>query len=357
MSTEAVETIVAADPLIDLGCRLDWSKKGCSLIHPTRGVIPLSLSSGCPRMPEKLGLELIAEIEGSRLVKVAHGVRALRLKAQCAEWTLEQILDQVVRSIRQNLDVSAWLRVSVDRLWPSLPEEVVQELVSWPLDNPAASPWNRRKRRTIDKASQVFIHLFAGASAKPFEHVAESCGTVPLSVDKQQDLSAPQTYRYLLSVGASGKVAACIGGPPCNTHTLCRFAPNGPPPVRGRGENWEWGLPGITEAQLAQVHETDVLRFRSFLVMIVSRHARKRLGWVPTWSLVENPQDPVEYLPESCDLGGVCGRSLLGRPRLRRWSFSFTVVTKAHLVMSSVSQLRGLVTGHCRNYVSGALVV
>ena len=38
------------------------------------------------------------------------------------------------------------------------------------------------------------------------------------------------------------------------------------------------------EAQLAQVHETDVLHFRSFLVMIVSRHARKRLGWVPTWS-------------------------------------------------------------------------
>ena len=34
VSTEAVETIVAADPLIDLGCRLDWSKKGCSLIHP-----------------------------------------------------------------------------------------------------------------------------------------------------------------------------------------------------------------------------------------------------------------------------------------------------------------------------------
>ena len=41
--------------------------------------------------------------------------------------------------------------------------------------------------------------------------------------------------------------------------------------------------------------------------MIVSRHARKRLGWVPTWSLVENPQDPVEYLPESCDLGGEFG--------------------------------------------------
>ena len=234
VSTEAVETIVAADPLIDLDCRLDWSKKGCSLIHPARGVIPLSVSSGCPRMPEKLGLELIAEIEGSRLAKVAHGVRALRLRAQCAEWTLEQILDQVAKSIRQNLDVSAWLRALVDRLWPSLPDEVVQELASWPLDNPAASPWNRRKRRSIDKASQVFIHLFAGASARPFEHVAESCGAVPLSVDKQEALSAPQTYRYLLSVGASGKVAACIGGPPCNTHTLCRFAPNRPPPVRGR---------------------------------------------------------------------------------------------------------------------------
>ena len=181
-------------------------------------------------MPEKLGLELLAEIEGSRLIRVAHGVRALRLRAQCAEWTLEQILDQVVKSIRQNLDVSAWLRVLVDRLWPSLPDEVVQELVSWPLDNPAASPWNRRKRRSIDKASQVFIHLFARASTRPFEHVAESCGAVPLSVDKQQELSAPQTYRYLLLVGASGKVAACIGGPPCNTHTFCRFAPNGPPP-------------------------------------------------------------------------------------------------------------------------------
>ena len=42
--------------------------------------------------------------------------------------------------------------------------------------------------------------------------------------------------------------------------------------------------------------------------MIASRHARKRLGWVPTWSLVENPQDPVEYLPDSCDLGGEFGK-------------------------------------------------
>ena len=78
-------------------------------------------------MPDKLGLELIAKIEGSRLVKVAHEVRALRLKAECAEWTLT--LNQIVKSIRQNLDVSALLCVLVDGFWLCLPEKVVQGLV------------------------------------------------------------------------------------------------------------------------------------------------------------------------------------------------------------------------------------
>ena len=52
----------------------------------------------------------------------------------------------------------------------------------------------------------------------------------------------------------------------------------------------------------------------------------------------------------------VCGRSLHGWPQLRPWSFSFIVVTKAHLVMLSVNPLLGLATGRCLNRVSRALV-
>ena len=64
ISTEDVAPILAMVDLMEMGCRVTWtSTEGCSVWHPRRGWLPVTMNDGCPEVGKKLGLELIAEAE------------------------------------------------------------------------------------------------------------------------------------------------------------------------------------------------------------------------------------------------------------------------------------------------------
>ena len=64
-------------------------------------------------------------------------------------------------------------------------------------------------------------------------------------------LSAARRKDYLQDI-RSGRHAASIIAPPCETHTRARHANrNGPPPLRSKA--WPRGLPGLTPAQREQL--------------------------------------------------------------------------------------------------------
>ena len=62
----------------------------------------------------------------------------------------------------------------------------------------------------------------------------------------------------LMMLAEEGLIDIVLGGPPCSTWSKLRFLPNGPPPLRHRGDH-VWGLPGLTLAQRARVREGNVL--------------------------------------------------------------------------------------------------
>ena len=101
VSLHSVETIVALGPLIRMGCRMQWGEQDCVLWHPKRGRIQLEVASGCPRVPERLALELIDEIEQHRMASVGAAVRAIHAKQtgslDCPEQAIASLTEAILR--------------------------------------------------------------------------------------------------------------------------------------------------------------------------------------------------------------------------------------------------------------------
>ena len=300
VSKEEVETIVALGPLIRLGCRLEWGDRTCVLWHPKRGQIQLDISTGCPRVDESLALEFIQEIEAQRVESVGAAIKAIQAQEAKELPSPEQALRNLSSAIERGLEVSARLGEAVLALWPKVPKPLLRELTTWPEEDHRALHFNRRKRKALERAKKVLLHLFAGDSRKEIERGAEAKGYEVLSVGEAENLLAGQTFRYVLELAAAGKFDAIWAAPPCGTNTLCRYVEPGPPPLRSRNGDGRWGLPGLSVLDQKKVQISDELYLRCLLVMLVSQEGRKRNQRKPTWSLAENPQDPDEYLdPEA----------------------------------------------------------
>ena len=65
----------------ELGCTVNWTRRGLEVVHPTYGVISTRVSGACPFIGEARALELIGELEGRKLeqLKVATVTAQLRL--------------------------------------------------------------------------------------------------------------------------------------------------------------------------------------------------------------------------------------------------------------------------------------
>ena len=130
------------------------------------------------------------------------------------------------------------------------------------------TPWNRRKRRSIQrsKPGEVLFHLFAG-------HQKWRCPGVVVEVEKSRggDLLSPRIFQHVLRWSMMGVVGAVIGGPPCRTASRCRsYEDDGPPPVRDRDQG-RWGLSGLDGNLMAAVQEDSVLWLRFLLVYAVAQ--------------------------------------------------------------------------------------
>ena len=191
---------------------------------------------------------------------------------------------------------AARLGEAVLALWPKVPKALLGELTAWPQADTKALPINRRKRKAISKAKKVLLHLFAGDSRREIERRASDKGFEVLSIGEQEDITAGQTFRYVLQLAAEGQLDSIWAAPPCGTNSLCRFLQPGPPPLRGRNGESRWGLSGLSVTDQQKVRVSDEMYLRCLIIMLVSAEGRKRTCRPPTWSLAENPQDPDEYL-------------------------------------------------------------
>ena len=88
-------------------------------------------------------------------------------------------------------------------------------------------PWSRHKRRRIQKAKNLILHIFSSPNQRFWEQQCSTASTEVLCVDTDSSVPASlldkNVFAYLLSLCASGRVKALIGGPPCPTISAHRY--------------------------------------------------------------------------------------------------------------------------------------
>ena len=104
-----------------------------------------------------------------------------------------------------------WMR----KEYPKLPEEVIMRTIpdlSKEVDT-TKLPWNRRKRRSLEKAERVILHLFSGKDEKSWQTL-EGARTQVLCIDVLlhggSDLNNDNVFRYLLDLAVRGKICGVI---------------------------------------------------------------------------------------------------------------------------------------------------
>ena len=296
VSLEPIETIVALGPLIKMGCRLQWGDKECILWHPSKSRHKLAIDSGCPRVSEELALSLIQDIEHFKVKHVSAAIRAIEARDSQRLPPPQQAIQALVDAVLKNQEVAGHIGETILSLWPGVPNSMLHELTTWVEYDSNLVVFNRRKRRAIQRASKVLLHLCAGDSRREIEKQGSSKGFQVVSVGESEDLRSPQTFGYLLRQAAAGRLDAIWGAPPCGSNSLCRFITPGPRPVRTRSGEERRGLKDLTESERTLVQRADELYLRVLLVMHVAMEGNRAAGKPDPWNLLENPQDPEEYL-------------------------------------------------------------
>ena len=281
-----IEPIIPLGWLAQSGCTVEWSSGGLEVIHPTRGILPVFVKSGCPQIPKALALDLIREYEITEIERV--------LKKLETEVDVLKDPDAEV----------AWLEELI-RHHPTLkdlPEEIKNELVVKPGEW-RDLPCNRFKRKELKKG--CVVHVFSGPDEgytlqKALK--ARGYGKQILELDilrgeAHNMLGDSQAYKGLLRAVLDGKVHAILGGPNCRSRSVLRHYPPGPRPLR-RWNGEEYGLYDLSSDERAVVHSDDTLLWRLVYLGIVGDFVKKSID--PNEKMIfalEQPEEP-KYKPE-----------------------------------------------------------
>ena len=175
-----------------------------------------------------------------------------------------------------------------------VPDHIARLVVAQEYD-PVKLPRNRRRRRTLERAERIHVHLFSGEEKKWLD--MEQDGTVIICLDKVnnpgQDLLNDDVYGYILSLAKSGKMVSVIGGPPCRTVSACRSRSPGPRPVRS--EEHPYAFPNLTNSEKEMVEGDSILWLRMMTVYIVAQETAKRKSSPTVRYAQEQPRDPGDY--------------------------------------------------------------
>ena len=155
-------------------------------------------------------------------------------------------------------------------------------------------PWNRRMRRSLEKAERIVLNLFSGRDEKSWQLLDAKTQVLCMDVllHAGSGLNTDNVFRYLLDLAIQGKLCAVIRGPPCRTTSPCRYRQPGPRPVRSKTE--AYGMATLTNKEAEQVISDVSLWFRMQLVYIlVEQH--KPQQWKKVLFAWEQPCDPAEY--------------------------------------------------------------
>ena len=142
--------------------------------------------------------------------KVVHALRAVQILHESAHLHVDEVLGKLVIAVNTGVEVAAYLGATARAMWPTLDEDVIQDLQRWPRQDSHAVRWNRRKRRAVVKTGGVLIQIGRCQEERAIKQYGAAIGWEILQVT--EELNDPHDFRYLLEVVTSGKVRGMIAG-------------------------------------------------------------------------------------------------------------------------------------------------
>ena len=307
LSKSHVAPIVSVAALLKLGYSITWTNQHCDISHPLRGKLEVDTSSGCPEVSASTALDLIRDYEtlvGKRQVretKIRRMVEDLRILD-------DKGLVAMIRS--EGSEAEASLRVLLARRFPSIPHEVLEQLVTPVQEVCEEHTWNRRARRRQLKCHGLLIHMFCGKSRQVFETHADKLGLAHVAIDAKENLLRQSTYQHLLLEAIRGRIKLLVGGPPCRTNSVCRYFPlsstnQGPRPIRVRSQSichMDHDYLSGTEVAMRQVD--DLLYLRFLALFVVAAECNRDAGLPDPGFALEQPEDPEVWACNAVEWSG-----------------------------------------------------
>ena len=299
LSPTACQVIIPAGWLVELGFKISWKKRGCSIKHEEKGQLDVKVVKGCPLISREDGLRLLEEYEGLKgsdvegsLRKVEGPVQNEELNPETARGWLREVLRNKGEQGPSKHEQDAFLR----GMFPELPERLVSR-VSVPAFDPEGFdygplPWNRRFRRSIRRAKpgSVMVHLFAKTKCwKGFGSVIEIGKTC------QSDLLSRSVFQQVLRWASSGVVGGLVGALPR------RDVEFGSRLLRQRFGGDRWGRPDLSGDERDQVDQETIQWFRFFLVFAVAQAVQDARSYGSEAFKWEPEDDPLEGVPRVKD--------------------------------------------------------
>ena len=272
LSKTPVQPLIPVSKLAEVGYRLQWSKEECRFEHPKYGVLPTRLHQGCPVVIGERGRQLMEEVEKA-------GQRRARLRA---------VLECGVLAETKEEKTTAGLK----GLFPQVPDDILEKIIGKEDWDASRLPFNRRRRRQVEKAQKIVIHVFAGGDPGKWKAV-ESEDTVVLCFDVMHgaNLLCAHLSGWIDHLIDTGKVVMLLGGPPCRTVSVCRTeGDGGPPPLRLREGQQRFAKEGLSPWHRDQAHDDAALWLKTlrWMMRVGAKNPQAEV-------LVEQPRDPEEW--------------------------------------------------------------
>ena len=341
ITKQQVQSIVPVSLVAALGYNITWDANGREIVHPRHGALPVTLSQGCPIVPESVGMDLMEKVE--KLQRETCQIRAILGGEDVGSSTLHEQLQQL------------------RKLFPKVPTRLLQHVVGSSTWEAELLPLNRRKRRQVEKAKTLVIYTFSGPEDKGWCKL-ESNGTVVLCLDllMNHNLLDPHLSGWLEQVLRTKRVDLFMSSPPCRSTSLCRHRnDDGPKPLRGVHQEERFGLPELTAYQQQQADMDSILWLKSLYWIWLGRQTN------PTMKcLVESPQDPNQWCealdgempsfwkwPETLEIAQLLKLELVN---LQQGALGHRTAKPTTLMsdLEEIKQLQGL---HTDNGISGKL--
>lgn len=197
LARDPVQTIIPMSRMAEAGYSLVWNQQKCEMQRAQHGKLP------CRTLDAQWGARLVQEME-------QEGMRRAKIRV---------IMDCGI------LAESAWEKEMAELTctFPQVPDHLLEQLPGKEEWQGEALPFNRRRRRQIDRAKWVVVHAFAGQNQQRWKALeTPEVAVVCLDILSGENLINANLGGWVDSLVRSGKVIAWLGGPPCRTVSLCR---------------------------------------------------------------------------------------------------------------------------------------